>query len=219
VSGPRFHETPASAIRAVEVESVLVGGRSYAVERPNDWNALLEVPFVAAAFVDDEYLPYWAYLWPSAVMLADVLHREDLSRFGHALELGCGLGLPGLVALAKGLGVTFSDYDATALRFAEANARRNGFKNSDLLLLDWRHPPAGFRVPLIIGSDLLYEESHHRPLLDLVETALSPGGLFLLTDPNRLTSEGLAPLLRERGFHFATEPVGPEGTLYRVTRP
>ena len=41
----------------------------------------------------------------------------------RALEVGCGLGLPGIVALSMGLQVTFSDYDACALRFAADEAR------------------------------------------------------------------------------------------------
>ena len=58
------------------------------------------------------------------------------------MEIGCGLGLPGIAALSKGLRVTFSDYDPLALRFAADNARANGFTDFKVLQLDWRHPPA-----------------------------------------------------------------------------
>ena len=88
---------------------------------------LLDHPAVRAAFAADEYLPYWADLWPAARMLAKAVLAEPWPPGLTALEVGCGLGLPGVAALASGLRVAFSDYDATAVRFAADNARLNGF--------------------------------------------------------------------------------------------
>ena len=45
----------------------------------------------------------------------------------EALEIGCGLGLAGLVALARGLRVQFSDYDRAPLDFVARSAAENGF--------------------------------------------------------------------------------------------
>ena len=42
--------------------------------------------------------PYWAHLWSGARVLADAVP----ARPGRDLELGCGLGLPGLVAARRG---------------------------------------------------------------------------------------------------------------------
>ena len=53
--------------------------------------------------------------------LAKVILREDWTPGLEALEIGCGLGLPGIAALAKGLRVIFTDYDATALHSAAWN--------------------------------------------------------------------------------------------------
>src|SRR5262245_27331283 len=120
-------ETPPEAIVALVRETVLVEGRSYTIVRPGESDKLLDHPAILAAFAADEYLPYWADLWPAARMLAKYLLRQAWPAGLPVLEVGCGLGLPGVVALSLGMRVTFSDYDATALRFAADNARANGY--------------------------------------------------------------------------------------------
>ena len=82
----------------------------------------------------------------------------------HALEVGCGLGLPGIVALSLGLHVTFSDYDATALRFAADNARLNGCGDFELLHMDWR---SSRRKAIDVSAsswpaDLIYDAAQRR---------------------------------------------------------
>jgi predicted nicotinamide N-methyase len=193
---------------------------------------LLDHPAVRAAFAADEYMPYWADLWPAARMLAKAIIREPwpVPPWGdklHALEIGCGLGLPGVTALAVGLRVTFSDYDATALRFAADNARLNGFDAFDTLQLDWRYPPSDKRFPVVFASDLVYEMRNVEPLVELVDRVLAPGGLCLITDQDRVPSHFLREALRNAGLSYEThtvragEPGGRrvKGTLYRITRP
>src|SRR6202158_3790574 len=136
-----FPEPPHDAIQRLLHESVLVEGHSFKIMRPADSDELLDHPSVRAAFAADEYMPYWTDLWPAARMLAKAILRETWPAGLEALEIGCGLGLPGIAALAKGLRVTFSDYDGTALRFAADNARANGFADFQTLQLDWRYPP------------------------------------------------------------------------------
>src|SRR5207302_8699840 len=140
-----------------------------------------------------------------------------------ALEIGCGLGLPGVAALAMGLRVLFSDYDATALRFAAENARANGFDNFRLLHMDWRSPPADLRVPVLLGSDLIYELRNVEPLVQFVKKVLAPGGVCLLTDQDRIPSHAFRQTLESEGLAYTTkmmragEPGGrrSKGTLYR----
>src|SRR5207245_2289495 len=148
---------------------------------------LLDHPYVQAAFARDEYMPYWAELWPAARMLAKVVAREAWPPEGQdLLEVGCGLGLPGIVALSCGQRVTFSDYHATALHFAANNARLNGFDDFRTLQMDWRYPPAGLRVPVILAADLVYEHRNVEPLVKLIKHVLLPGGTCLLTDQDRI---------------------------------
>src|SRR5437879_4526309 len=122
-------ETPWEALGKSVREEVILEGHTFLIDRPTESDRLLDHPAIQAAFTQDEYMPYWADLWPAARMLAKAILREPWQPGLEALEIGCGLGLPGIAALARGLHVTFSDYDLTALRFAAGNARLNGFSD------------------------------------------------------------------------------------------
>jgi predicted nicotinamide N-methyase len=217
-------ETPRDALGPILREQVLIEGQAFFITRPDESDRLLDHPFVRSAFAADEYLPYWADLWPAARMLAKAIIREPWTPGTEALEIGCGLGLPGIVALSRGLRVTFSDYDATALRFAAENARRNGFHDFRLLQMDWRNPPADLKMPLLLASDLIYEQRNVEPLVTLFQRVLAPDGLCWLTDQDRIPSAALRQTLAAMGFAFTTqavragEPGGRrvKGTLYRI---
>ena len=65
--------------------------------RPDDPDELLD----EESFGDDEFMPYWAELWPAGLTLAHELpERLDGVR---VVELGCGLGVPSLVAFLESL--------------------------------------------------------------------------------------------------------------------
>src|SRR4051812_15002263 len=111
---PPLPETPWDALGPLVREDVFIEGRTYCIVRPGESDRLLDHPTVRSAFAADEYMPYWADLWPAARMLAKAVVREPWAPGLTALEVGCGLGLPGVAALSVGLRVLFSDYDATA---------------------------------------------------------------------------------------------------------
>ena len=92
----------------------IVSGAAVAIEKPRNADDLIS----EAEYARDERLPYWADLWPAAVVLSEHIATMPATVGARALELGCGLGIPGLTALACGLRVTFSDYDLTAMKFA-----------------------------------------------------------------------------------------------------
>jgi len=207
-------------------ETVIVDGRTFLIERPSESDRLLDAPEVHAAFERDEYMPYWADLWPAARMLAKVIVREPWPAGQEALEIGCGLGLPGIVALSCGLSVTFSDYDPCALRFAAANARLNGFDRFTTLQLDWRHPPAELRTGLLLAADLIYELRNIEPLVAFIKQVLLPDGVCLLADQDRIPMHALRQSLEAEQLPYTTqivragEPGGRrlKGTLYRIRR-
>lgn len=204
-------------------EKVIVEDRTFLIARPEKSDRLLDNPAVHRAFDADEYMPYWADLWPAARMLAKAILRDSWAG-QDALEIGCGLGLPGVVALSQGLRVTFSDYDPCALHFAADNARLNGFSEFNTLRLDWRNPPADLKTPVLLGSDLIYELRNVEPLVNFIKKVLAPGGLCLITDQDRVPAQALRDNLCTQGLEFTTqimragEPGGRrlKGTLYRI---
>lgn len=159
-----------------------------------------------AEFASDERLPYWAELWPSARGLArHLLDGEEGSAPGgwsgvRALELGCGVALPSLALRSRGAEVLATDWYADALRFARANAARNGLAPLRTELLDWRHPPGGWGYDLVIAADVLYEPRNGPILAGLLPRVTAPGGTVLVADPGRVYAADFLRLMRDGGW-------------------
>ncbi len=221
---PHLPETPFDALGEIVREEVYVDDRTFLISRPDENSSLLDHPSTKCAFDKDEYMPYWTEIWPAARMLAKALYRSTWPPGLTALEIGCGLGLPGIVALSKGIDVIFSDYDGTATKFAARNAEINGFANYRTLQMDWRFPPPDLQVPLILAADLIYEQRNVEPVVQLMRKLLKPDGLALLADQDRIPARTLADTLAEEHMAFtsevvrAGEPGGKrvKGTLYRI---
>ena len=162
-------------------------------------DAFLDDPQVLAEHDVDGYMPYWPYLWPAALAMSRRVLAADWPPGLHALEIGAGVGLVGLVAAACGLDVTLSDYRQTAVDLAVENARRNTLAVRGRLL-DWRTPPENTSFPLILGCDILYETRNHAPILRLLETVLAPGGRAWIGDAGRQHAAAFVELARGHGF-------------------
>jgi len=151
-------------------EQITVAGVTLELERPVDPEELLDVE----AFDDDEFMPYWAELWPAGLALAEEL-PADLAGV-RVVELGCGLGVPSLVAAARGAQVTAVDWAADAIELL----RRNAVSNELLLRpvrADWRAFDGAF--DLALAADVLYERRNVDPLAALV-LDLAPRSLVAL---------------------------------------
>jgi predicted nicotinamide N-methyase len=163
-------------------EIVVVAGRDLTIARPADADALLD----EEAFERDEYMPYWAELWPSARALA----RRVGSRALHGarvLELGCGLGLPSIAAALAGGRVTATDWSPDAIAFTERNAVANG-AHLQTAVASWADTgDLVARGPwdLVIGSDLLYEARNVALVLDVLDTVADHA---IIADPGRPAS-------------------------------
>jgi predicted nicotinamide N-methyase len=133
-----------------------VGEVTLSLLRPAAPEALLDED----AFAHDEFLPYWAELWPAATALANALpDRLDGVR---VIELGCGLGLPSLVAAARGAVVTATDWADDAVELLARNAARNGLDVRGQVR-DWRMASTE-RFDLALAADVLYEHRNIEPL-------------------------------------------------------
>lgn len=133
---------------------------------------------------DDDQIPYWAELWPAARGLAQHIWEKIDFRGETVLELGAGLGLPGLVAALKGGLVTFSDYKDESLEIIARNAALNGIRGAAYLLADWRYFEVEQKFDWIIGSDVLYNPSLNPYVAGILERNLAPGGNLLFAHPS-----------------------------------
>ena len=137
-------------------ERIDVAGVELTLLRPASPEALID----EEAFERDEFLPYWAELWPAATALAEAL--PDV-RGLRVVELGCGLGLPSLVAAARGGDVTATDWAADAIELLRENASRNALELC-AEVRDWRASWTD-RFDLALAADVLYEQRSVEPVL------------------------------------------------------
>ena len=195
-------------------EVVGIGGRELSLLRPRNAEALLS----EEAFDEDEFMPYWAELWPSALALARAVGVRAL-RGARVLELGCGLGLPSLAAAAAGGRVLATDWAADAIAITLRNAERNGLA-VEALRCSWTAPePLLERAPwdLVLASDVLYEERNGAALLPLLPRLIDVRGEIWLTDPGRAAAASFLDAIGD-SLRISSRPCPeiPQGALYRL---
>ena len=139
--------------------------------------------------------PFWVKIWESSLVLAELLAGLPRAEETSLLELGAGLGVPGLVAAAAGMQVTLSDYEPHILDFERVNAAASSLQNVSFSMLDWKNPPADMpRYDVLAGAEILFREEFFEPLLQVMRRALKPGGVVYLAHDVRRQS--LHPFLK-----------------------
>jgi predicted nicotinamide N-methyase len=189
------------ALNLVEEEVELGDELRLEILRPPSADELID----EAAFDEEEFLPYWAELWPSGLALAR--HVSELELAGRkVLELGCGLGLPSLAAALRGADVLATDWAEDAIELLRENAERNGALLR-VARVRWSDPEPLLRAApwdLVLGADLLYEERNADQLAALLPQL---GGSTLLAEPGR-------PYAQQFLERFRAEPVAER--IYRL---
>lgn len=142
---------------------------------------------------DPSSFPFWVKLWEAAIVLAQHLAGQKFAPGTRLLELGAGLGAPGLAAAAAGCSVTLTDYEEQILDFERVSAAASGLDGVTCSLLDWKNPPPMERFDVIVGAEILFREEFFAPLLQVMRGALKPGGVIYLAHDVRRQS--LRPFL------------------------
>lgn len=147
-----------------------------------------------------ERISFWFGITSASLALSRFIQAEDSVKGCKILELGCGLGLAGIVAAKLGAKTTFSDYKKAALHFARMNAQLNHIYLASYLLLDWEKPIKLKQFDLIIGSEIVYDSYYHTSLIAILDRAISPKGSILIADrPRRVVDVFLGRMLN-RGY-------------------
>ncbi len=153
------------------------------------------VPKSIDKFLDHEDLfhdfPLWSKIWEASIILSDYVAGMPVDAEKCFLEIGCGMGVVGVVAAAFGHSVTMTEYNPDALNFARANTRANltaGDASLEIKELDWSKPRLEGLFEYIIGSEVIYKEKDYQPILKLLKTYLRPSGEIILAEGVRKTS-------------------------------
>ncbi len=154
----------------------------------------------------DERIPYWADLWASSIALArHIVKCGRITKDTQVLEIGCGLGLPGIVAGKLGAKVTMTDYLEPPLAFAKHNWQLNNTGKAQFKLLDWRKASDAFASDIVLASDIAYESRAFPILPNAFKLLTKPHGLILVSEPGRSYAKDFFKSLPEKGFkvkHF-----------------
>jgi predicted nicotinamide N-methyase len=155
-------------------------------------------------FERDERLPYWADVWPAAIVLARRIAGER-GAGRRLLELGCGAGLVAAAAALAGFDVTATDYYEDSLLFTRLNVARNGGVDPEVRLVDWRDLPTDLGTfDVVVASDVLYEHTYGELVAAAVARTLAARGIAILADPGRVAAGDFVDTARRRGLEVWT---------------
>ena len=181
-------ECARAAFELVTETIEIADGCAVRLVRPKSEDEVVD-HYVAAGTLDSD--PYWAALWPSATCVSRYLAKAPALALGKSVcDVGCGLGLAGLVACAVGARrVVMYDREPLAVACARLSIEANGFGDrASAEVFDWNRvdKKRQERFDAVLACDVLYEESAVAPVAELVpKLARGGGGRFLLGDPPR----------------------------------
>jgi len=147
-----------------------------------DTDALLRDP-------DAPEPPYWAHLWTGSRALARVVATEIACTGKRVVEVGCGLGLVGIVAALRGATVTLLDSAWQGACFAAANAALNG-STARVMQSDLRAPGLRGVFDYCLAADVTYDPALQQALAAFLAGHLSPGGRLWCAESVRTVDSG-----------------------------
>jgi predicted nicotinamide N-methyase len=204
VPSSRIAELRASLERAFPLQQYMltVGTATLSVTTAEDMQALIN-RITEEEFIKDERFPYWAEVWHSAIALGEYLQEHpSLVRDKRVHEIGCGLGVPGMIAASLGARMSFSDYEEPARQLVELNYRTNGLPLPvEILHLDFRDPPDQ-TWDVILSSDVIYERRFVEPLAACLDAIASDECVVILAEPDRDIAVPFFHRLKDLGFTF-----------------
>ncbi|MBL8841070.1 MAG: class I SAM-dependent methyltransferase [Planctomycetes bacterium] len=178
--------------------------RSFGLWVLEDPDVLLDLITPEEYEANDERMPYFGAVWPSAESLVAKLLAGPRLDGVELLDLGCGLGPCGFAAAARGARVTFMDWEPRALEIVERSVLAQGRRlaDFDLVVADWRKPPRMGPFDLVIGADVLYEERNAPAVAAFLGGHVKPGGEAWIGDPGRPHAIRFPALAQQHGLAF-----------------
>lgn len=139
-------------------------------------------------------------IWPSSLVLAHYI-VDYKTQSKRILEIGCGMALSSLLLNKQCADITATDYHPEVKTFLQRNTLLNGDSDISFEQVDWTSKIDKLGLfDLIIGSDLLYEDSHIDLLANFIEKHSKPKCEVILVDPGRGRKSKLSTKMIEFGF-------------------
>lgn len=153
--------------------------------------------------IADEHCPYFGAIWPASYALIELM-RVLAGKVHHTLELGCGLGLPSLVAAKYGATVRLVDLHPDALPFIAKNYELNDLETPAFLQRSYEtlQPEDFVGHDLIMASDVLYDRPHATLLASCLAANLGDTQVALVTDPGRAYLETFVEAVLQSGLRL-----------------
>ncbi len=180
----------------------------------DDMAAFVENYAASASKMDLKNFPLWAKLWPSSLLTSYAMKSLPYAPGRTLLELGAGLGLCGLHAAKLGFDTTITDIVQDSMLFAQANVLRNNLQDkARVKRVDFTKDTLDQRFDFIVGSEIVYIEELHRPLIKFILKHLSnaPHAEAMLSLRFRPKSSKFFKLA-EKDFHIQHKIIGYKDT-------
>jgi len=144
--------------------------------------------------------PIFGVIWPSSLVLAHFIFDYETSS-KRILEIGCGMALSSLLLNKQCADITATDYHPEVNTFLQRNALLNNDKAIAFEQVDWADDSDNLGLfDLIIGSDLLYEDSHIELLATFIKAHSKPSCEVIIVDPGRGRKNKLSTRMNMFGF-------------------
>jgi predicted nicotinamide N-methyase len=145
--------------------------------------------------------PYWAHVWPGGRALAQRMSQVACAGL-RVVEIGCGLGLAGIVAALRGAAVTLFDVAPEGVQFTRANADLNGCDVS-VVQTDIRCPGIRGLFDYCLAADVTYDPALQRAVAGFVAAHLAPAGRAWCTESVRTFDQGFRCACEAHGLQVS----------------
>lgn len=144
-------------------------------------------------------------VWPSALALTNAMVHFDTDG-KRVLEIGCGLAIASITMHQRHVDITASDYHPLVECFLNENVMLNDLPPLPFQTGNWltENPLLG-KFDLIIGSDVLYEQTHPDLLSAFIDRHAQPHVEICIIDPGRGNHNKFNRAMEHLGYECSTE--------------
>ncbi len=192
----------------VKFENYSIGGNDFRIRSLLNKQQFSDRAGIAEqAGISSAQWSLFGVVWPSSQILASIMSAHRIQGL-RILEVGCGLGLASLVLKQRDADITSSDVHPLASPFLAVNAMLNDLDDIDTITGDWTVVQGKQQLfDLIIGSDLLYEQTHFEQLSSFIHRHARPNVEIIIIDPNRGHVGKFNRRMQELGYHYQEERI------------